>query len=94
MLHRDDEVTVIGCVPSCDAPGSWALVAGDGAIRRSLLERVSDDEERPVSHGCINVSLADACGLFDWAPPSLPTGWRPVIPLAAGRPSLWILVTR
>jgi hypothetical protein len=42
----------------------------------------------PVSHGCVNLSLADAEWLFDWAPPRLPPGWHAVTPLA-GQESLW-----
>ncbi len=47
-----------------------------------------------ASHGCVNLSLADAEFLFGWAPPSLPTGWHGIDPDAAKLPSLWVLVER
>ncbi len=45
-----------------------------------------------MSHGCVNLSMADAELLFDWAPPRLPAGWHSV----DGNPpvSLWVLVER
>lgn len=49
---------------------------------------------RRASHGCVNLSMADARWLFDWAPPRLPPGWHAIDPDAAGLPSLWILITR
>ncbi len=33
---------------------------------------------RPKSHGCINLSPADARWLFDWSDPQLPPGWHGV----------------
>lgn len=48
----------------------------------------------PVSHGCVNLSFADAAWLFDWAPPRLPNGWHSAIPLRAHRPSLWVIIER
>jgi hypothetical protein len=33
---------------------------------------------RPKSHGCINLSPADARFLFDWSDPPLPAGWHGV----------------
>jgi hypothetical protein len=47
----------------------------------------------PVTHGCVNLSLADARWLFAWAPPALPSGWHTyrVLP---GTESLWVLVER
>jgi L,D-transpeptidase catalytic domain len=46
------------------------------------------------SHGCVNLSLADARWLFDWAPPRLPEGWSTIDPRAAGLTSLWVRVER
>lgn len=48
----------------------------------------------PVSHGCINLSLADARWLFGWAPPALPRGWHGIMPAAAGLPTLWVVIER
>ena len=46
----------------------------------------------PASHGCVNLSLADARWLFDWAPPRLPPGWN-VVEANAGDPAaLWVLI--
>jgi lipoprotein-anchoring transpeptidase ErfK/SrfK len=70
----------------------WAMFFRDGLSLHGTYWH--DRFGTPVSHGCVNLSLADARWLFDWAPPSLPIGWHSVIPLAAGRPSLWVLVTR
>jgi hypothetical protein len=49
---------------------------------------------RRASHGCVNLSMADARWLFDWAPPRLPSGWSAIWPLETHFPSLWVLVTR
>jgi hypothetical protein len=46
----------------------------------------------PTSHGCINLALADAHWLFDWAPPRLPDNWNTIDPKAAGLNSLWVFV--
>ena len=46
------------------------------------------------SHGCVNLSLADARWLFDWAPPRLPEGWSTIDPAGAGLTSLWVLVEK
>ena len=46
------------------------------------------------SHGCVNLSLADARWLFDWAPPRLPDGWSTIDPRGAGLTSLWVLVEK
>jgi hypothetical protein len=46
------------------------------------------------SHGCVNLSLADAHWLFDWAPPRLPEGWSTIDPGGTGLTSLWVLVER
>lgn len=45
---------------------------------------------RPASHGCINLSPADARWLFEWAPPRLPAGWHTVRPAPLGVASLWV----
>jgi hypothetical protein len=46
----------------------------------------------PASHGCINLALADARWLFDWAPPQLPESWHTIDPRAAGLSSLWVFI--
>jgi hypothetical protein len=46
----------------------------------------------PASHGCVNLALADARWLFDWAPPRLPENWTTVDPKLAGLSSLWVLI--
>jgi hypothetical protein len=46
----------------------------------------------PASHGCVNLALADAHWLFDWAPPRLPEAWTTIDPKAAGLTSLWVLI--
>ena len=48
----------------------------------------------PASHGCVNLSLADAQWLFDWSPPTLPRHWSAINPRAADLVSLWVLVER
>lgn len=48
---------------------------------------------QPRSHGCINLSLADARWLYDWAPPRVPEGWHSVWPREKPVPSLWVWVT-
>ncbi|MGZ6079475.1 MAG: L,D-transpeptidase family protein [Myxococcaceae bacterium] len=45
-----------------------------------------------VSHGCVNVSLADGDWLFHWAPPEMPAGWHALNPGRAGLPTLWVVV--
>jgi hypothetical protein len=45
-----------------------------------------------VSHGCVNLSTADARWLFDWSPPRLPGGWHTLWPGPKGVESLWVLV--
>jgi len=46
----------------------------------------------PASHGCVNLALADARWLFDWALPRLPENWTTIDPKAAGLTSLWVLI--
>ena len=43
---------------------------------------------RVQSHGCVNLSPADAERLFDWASPRLPSGWTAVLPTVYERGSL------
>ncbi|MGZ6098839.1 MAG: L,D-transpeptidase [Myxococcaceae bacterium] len=47
-----------------------------------------------VSHGCINLSPADAAWLFRWAPPELPEGWHGILPGPAGLQALWVHIER
>ncbi|MBL8920000.1 MAG: L,D-transpeptidase [Myxococcaceae bacterium] len=47
-----------------------------------------------VTHGCVNLSTADAEWLFEWSPPRLPTGWHTLWPGPAGAESLWVLIDR
>lgn len=51
-----------------------------------------DNFGRPRSHGCINLSPADARWLFSWAGPTLPPGWHGVI-ASSGRPGTVVHVT-
>lgn len=44
------------------------------------------------SHGCVNLSPADARFVFDFAPPELPPGWRSVNPQAVGLATLYVHV--
>jgi hypothetical protein len=46
----------------------------------------------PASHGCVNLSPADARWLFEWAPPRLPDNWSTIDPKAAGLGSLWVFI--
>jgi L,D-transpeptidase-like protein len=43
---------------------------------------------RVQSHGCVNLSPADAERLFDWASPRLPSGWTAALPTVYERGSL------
>jgi hypothetical protein len=63
--------------------------AGDAAIHAALWH---DRFGTAVSHGCINLSPADAAWLFRWAPPDLPERWHGILPGPAGLPSLWVVV--
>jgi lipoprotein-anchoring transpeptidase ErfK/SrfK len=50
LLRSGDVVTVVACVPDCEAPNGWALLGPQGAIRLSLLERTEeDDTHRAIS---------------------------------------------
>ena len=48
----------------------------------------------PVSHGCVNLSMADAAWLFSWAPPPLPDGWHAIVRPLLGEDTLWVKVER
>jgi hypothetical protein len=45
-----------------------------------------------ASHGCVNLSMADAAWLFAWSPPALPDGWSTVYPLRADLETLFVHV--
>jgi lipoprotein-anchoring transpeptidase ErfK/SrfK len=45
----------------------------------------------PKSHGCINLSPADARYLFDWSDPPLPKGWHGVAAVTGGPSTLVII---
>ena len=47
---------------------------------------------RPRSHGCVNLSPADARWLFSWAGPELPPGWHGVIS-SPRRQGTWVHIT-
>lgn len=44
------------------------------------------------SHGCINLSPADALWLYEWLPTPVPTGWHSVLAVQAGRPAATIVI--
>jgi hypothetical protein len=48
----------------------------------------------PISHGCVNLSIADALWLFNWSKPELPAGWQSIIPYNANLDSLWVQVEK
>ncbi len=45
------------------------------------------------SHGCINLSMADARWLFAWLPPALPAGWHTIL-AGAHDPGVYIDIDR
>ncbi|MFZ5438695.1 MAG: L,D-transpeptidase family protein [Myxococcota bacterium] len=46
-----------------------------------------------MSHGCVNLSLADAAWLFDWSPPPMPAGWHDVyVERRPGTPTLLVRI--
>ncbi len=45
----------------------------------------------PKSHGCVNLSPADARFLFDWSDPPLPAGWHGVA-AADGKPGTLVII--
>ena len=46
------------------------------------------------SHGCVNLSIADARWVFEWMPPELPTGWHGVLPVSAKLPGVYIAIEK
>ena len=44
------------------------------------------------SHGCVNLSPADAAWLFQWMPPKLPDGWHSVLPVSGKMATVWVIV--
>lgn len=50
-----------------------------------------DDFGSRASHGCVNVSMADARWLFEWAPPVVPPQWHAVRVIDQAT-SLWVWV--
>jgi len=46
------------------------------------------------SHGCVNLSPADAAWLFAWVPPQVPAGWHNVLPGGWGGPQVPVVVDR
>ncbi len=47
-----------------------------------------DDFGRRRSHGCINLSPADARYLFQFSQPVLPPGWNAILPMPEDRPTI------
>jgi lipoprotein-anchoring transpeptidase ErfK/SrfK len=47
----------------------------------------------PRTHGCVNLSPADARWLFQWAKPAMPIGWHSLLVNAATEP-LWVVIER
>jgi hypothetical protein len=45
------------------------------------------------SHGCVNLSPADAKWLFDWVPPALPDGWHTLLP-GSQDPAVYVVVDK
>ena len=44
------------------------------------------------SHGCINLSPADAAWLYGWLPTQVPDGWHSILAVQAGRPAARIVI--
>ncbi len=62
---------------------------GDYALHGSYWH---DRFGTPVSHGCVNLSVADAAWLFDWSPPTLPHAWHAVLTVLPELPSVWVQI--
>jgi hypothetical protein len=50
-----------------------------------------NDFGRPRSHGCVNVPIADAKWLFEWADPVLPAGVSEVWDTVGGTGTLIVI---
>ncbi|MSP92362.1 MAG: murein L,D-transpeptidase [Myxococcales bacterium] len=46
------------------------------------------------SHGCVNLSPADARRVFEWMPPELPAGWHGVLPVSAKLPGVYLAIEK
>ncbi len=44
------------------------------------------------SHGCVNLSPADAAWLFQWVPPKLPDGWHSILAVSGKLQTAWVVV--
>ncbi len=44
------------------------------------------------SHGCVNLSPADAAWLFQWIPPKLPDGWHSILAVSGKLQTAWVIV--
>ena len=44
------------------------------------------------SHGCVNLSPADAAWLFQWIAPALPDGWHSILPGSGKGATAWVIV--
>ncbi len=51
-----------------------------------------DNFGAPTSHGCVNLSIADAAWLFAWSPPPLPQGWHSVLAGDPNMATLWVVI--
>ena len=47
-----------------------------------------------ITHGCVNLSLADARWLFDWTSPLVPEGWHTVTPTRSMLPTAVLIEPR
>jgi hypothetical protein len=44
------------------------------------------------SHGCINLSPADALFMFNFNPAQIPQGWRSIHPIILNVPQMWVVI--